>query len=158
MARVEIPANGITESATISIEQLENTIDSNAAMGIKYIYAVHATHVESGRSLNYDQINQIAITLSFDLSLIRPGDLENSQYHVYRADTLEKMNSHQTERISNIRQSDYLGDGKMGSVTVWVDRLSFFAIGKPPDIAVQQFEESQLIDEGGGDCFIGVLR
>ena len=155
-AKVEIPVNGITETATITIEQIEKASECNATTGTQYIYAVHATSVNTGNSLNDDQINQIAITLPFDLRTVHPGDIENGIYNIYQADTLEKLENHETEMIVNIRQSDYIGNGKVGSVTVLVDKLSFFSIGIPPERV--SGVESTVKDEGGGDCFIGILQ
>jgi len=156
-AKVEIPANGITESATITIEQIEKASECNATTGTQFIYGIHATSINTGHSLTKDQMNQIAITLPFNLRTIHPGDIENGAYHVYRADTLEMMENHETEVIYNIKQSDYLGDGKIGSVTVLVDKLSYFAIGIPPEIKASSEVQSLKNDEGG-DCFIGILH
>jgi len=154
VAEVEIPVNGITETATITIEQIEKSFECNATTGSQYIYAVHATSVNSGHSLTDDQINEVAVTIPFNLRTIYPGDIENSVFNVYRADSLEKLENHQTELISNIRQSDYLGNGKIGTVTVLVDKISYFAIGIPNIVAVRK----TVKDDGGGDCFIGILH
>jgi hypothetical protein len=155
MAKVEIPVNGLSETATITIEQIEKAFECNATTGTQYIYAVHATSVNSGHSLTDDQINQVAVTLPFDLRTIHPGAIENGTYNVYRADSLEELKNHETELIYDIRQSDYMGTGKLGSVTVLVDDLSYFAIGVPPEkVSVSQ----SFKDEGGGDCFIGILQ
>jgi hypothetical protein len=154
-ANVEIPVNGLSETATITIEQIEKAFECNATTGTKYIYAVHAISVNSGHSLTDDQINQVAVTLPFDLRTIHPGAIENGTYNVYRADSLEELKNHETELIYDIRQSDYMGTGKLGSVTVLVDDLSYFAIGVPPEkVSVSQ----SFKDEGGGDCFIGILQ
>jgi hypothetical protein len=156
-AKVEIPVNGITETATITIEQIEKVSACNATTGTQYIYGIHATSVNTGHSLTDDQINQVAITLPFDFRTIHPGDIENDVFHVYRADTLEMLENHQTELIYNIRKSDYRGDGKVGSITVLVDQLSYFAIGIPPEVKASDNDQSLKKDEGG-DCFIGILH
>jgi hypothetical protein len=154
--KVEVPVNGITETATITIEQIEKANECNATTGTQYVYGVHATSVESAHSLSDDQINQIAITIPFDLRKIKPGEIESSVFNIYRADTLAQLENHETELINNIRQSDYLGNGKMGSVTVLVDKLSYFAIGVAPE--TKSVVDYSLKDEGGGDCFIGILH
>jgi len=153
--KVEIPVNGLAETATITIEQIEKAFECNATTGTQYIYAVHATSVTSGHSLTDDQIYQVAVTLPFDLRTIHPGKIESGDFNVYRADSLEQIKNHETELIYNIRQSDYMGNGKIGSVTVLVDELSYFTIGIPPEkvTTAQPFNE-----EGGGDCFISILQ
>jgi len=156
-AKVEIPVIGISETATFALEQIQKTSDCYAITGTQYIYAVHATSITSAKSLRDDQITQVAITIPFDLRTIQPGDIENGVFNVYRADSIEKLENHETELINSIRKSDYLGDGKIGYVTVLVDKLSYFAIGIPPESAPAT-QRTFIDDDSGGDCFIGILH
>ena len=150
---VEIPIDGITQMATITIEKITAPTGSYASIGSEYMYAVHATNAKDlyAQPLLSDEINLIAVTIPFDLKTIYPGDFENMNFYVYRADSVDDMINHQTERILAIKQSDYLGDGNIGYVTVWVDKLAVFAIGTP---APASSETTDL----GGDCFIDVLQ
>ncbi|MBF0450307.1 MAG: IPT/TIG domain-containing protein [Candidatus Magnetomorum sp.] len=156
-----VPVNGISKASTLTLEQIENSIPCNATAGSQYIYGVYATNSQTGKSISAEDINRILITLPFNLRVIQPGDLENEKWFIYHADSLEKMAAHQTEKISvsAFVQSNYLGDGKTGSISFWVDHLSVFAIGKPADIAPST--PSTVLNtsnDSGGDCFIGISQ
>jgi hypothetical protein len=156
--KVFVPVNGITTQSTITIEQIEKSTSCNATKGSKYLYVVSATNSQTGTSITSDEINRLMITLPFNLRDIQPGDLENGQWLIYAADSVEKMESHQTEIISvnNFQQSNYLGDGKMGSISFWVDHLTVFAIGKPADVVPSTPQRTVIKKDEGGDCFIGI--
>ncbi|KPA12410.1 conserved hypothetical protein, secreted [Candidatus Magnetomorum sp. HK-1] len=159
--KVTVPVNGITRTTTLTLEQIEKTTSCNATSGSDYIYAVHATSSQ-GKSLASGEINQILISLPFNLRDIQAGDLENGIWFLYRANSLEDMEAHKTELIpvTNILQSNYLGDGKIGYVTFLVDHLSVFAIGKPADIVPPTSTPSVILNDSddGGDCFISVAK
>ena len=80
-------------------------------------------------------MTRIVITLPLDLSVIKPGDLEKGAFTIYSATSLANLQSGSVQAvpISQIISTDYVGTGatagQIGSVTFWVDHLSFFGIG-----------------------------
>jgi len=166
--KVAIPVNSITRTTTIKLEQIDNSKPNNATSGSDFIYAVDATS-NQGKELTSAEINKIFITLPINLRKIQPGDIENGNWFLYCSNSLDEMEAHKTELIpvSQIIQSDYIGDGKIGSVTFWVDHLSIFAIGKPADVAPTPTPPPtpstpstvRLNDtDKGSDCFIIVSQ
>jgi hypothetical protein len=151
-ARVTVPAGGVVGDVSITIEQFENTGGSKKKH--PYVYDVIAYNNLTGEPLSADEIDYLEITLPFDLSLVKPGDLENEEWVIRHAKDLIALvaGNSSIERASNIISTDYIGDGQTGSVTFSVGHLSVFEIvGVGTESA-----GSSTASSGGWDdaCFI----
>ncbi len=148
---VDVPVGGASQSAFIIVNQFSKT-DSGAsatAGSPTYVYEVRLDSTTG--TLTSDQINRVEITLPIDLSVVSPGDLENGNFLIYKADSQTDLLDPDKRSImptSSIISTDYIGDGKIGSVTFWVDSLSVFGIGEP------EGSGPAAGGGGGGGCFI----
>jgi hypothetical protein len=122
---VLVAPGGIDEDGNFTIAQYES--DNTAVDGSGgYVYEVNTTVAK-------DKIKRLEITLPIDLSKVDPGDFENKIRVIrYAADvpTLGTNNA-KTVPVANIINTDYVGNGKIGSVTFWVDHLTVFGVGLP---------------------------
>jgi len=153
-AAVAVPAGGLTEDATIVIKSVrKEDADSTAtAASPDLVYEITAEDSATGNALTDDEIVRIVITLPIDLSVIEPGDLENGVYAVFIADDLETLEEDGGVQVptNQILSSDYVGDGKVGSVTFWLDHLSVLSVGVGRDTLTL----IDLSDESSTSCFI----
>jgi len=84
------------------------------------------------------------------LSVVNPGDFEAGIFVIYHASSRTALEAGNCVAIpvSQILISDYVGDGKVGSVTFWTSSLSVFGIGSGGG-------GTSLTGGGGsGGCFI----
>lgn len=131
---VEVPAGGVAVNAYLTITQTPKTSTTPVFTtgSPTYVYEVKVTTDQAGTTpVAAGDIKRIEITLPIDLSKIKPGEIENGTYKIYKADTLANLEAGAAYAVpaANILMTDYVGDGKIGSVTFWIDRLSFFGIG-----------------------------
>ena len=148
---VEVPAGGLvaTNGGFIAIAQTAK-IDPKSnftAASSGFVYEIKASSDLAGTTpVAAADIKRIVITLPFALGAMKPGDLEKGNYTIYTATTLKNLEAGTVTAVpaGNIINTDYLGDGKTGSVTFWVDHLSFFGIG----VGVPAQEDSK------SGCFI----
>jgi hypothetical protein len=153
---VNVPVGGAAQSAFIVVNQLAKA-DSQAedTLGSPvYVYEVRLDG--TGGPLPGDQVNRVEITLPIDLSVVGPGDLENGRFLIYKASTQADLTDPAKRSVvpaANIIRTDYVGDGIIGSVTFWVDSLSYFAIGAPEG-GDDDDDNGWPKGGGGGGCFI----
>ncbi len=135
-------------------------------------------NVPDADNLNYSEVSStllyeiitdhdypVIITLSFDLSLIDPGDFEAGKAVIYRADTIDDFTSGvnlETVNVDDIISSDYEGDGSTGLIEFYADSPSIFGIGFSDEssISVGSISTQTPSDSGGGGgggCFISTL-
>jgi hypothetical protein len=131
---VQIPVGGVGTTGFVQIAQAAKTdTSSNFTAGSKgYVYDVKVTSDLAGTApLAKDDIKKIIIKVPVDLSVVKPGDLEKGLYAIYTATNLADLEAGKGTAVpaANIISTDYVGDGVLGSVTFWVDHLSFFGIG-----------------------------
>lgn len=130
---VEIPAGGVAANGFVAISQVSKTGPASnftaASPGVVYEIKVNSVGVPT--PLDNKDINRIVITLPFALGVMKPGDLEKGVYTIYTATTLANLQAGVVAAVpvANIISADYVGDGNLGSVTFWVNHLSFFGIG-----------------------------
>lgn len=148
-AVVTVPAGGLARNALIIINQTSKTVSDSkftvASPG--YVYEVKAQDAAAGTALAAADIKRIVIAIPLDITVVKPGDLEKGLYSVYTAATLADLEAGKITivPIANILSTDYVGDGRRGSVTFWVDHLSFFAVGAGG---------APGTDSGSSSCFI----
>jgi hypothetical protein len=127
---VQVPAGGFDADANIAIAEKPF---SNATPGSPKVYEITATPVAPGSTLG---IARVEITIPVDLSVVKPGELEKGVYTIYHAKTAADLAAGKgvPVPVGNIISTDYLGTGAnvgtVGSVTFWVEGLSFFGIAK----------------------------
>jgi hypothetical protein len=156
---VVVPVGGASKPATFVIKQLPKTIQTSDTEGSPaYVYEVTALDSATAAPLTAAEINSIVITLPIDLSIVQPGDLENGRYVIYQALDQPALEDGAGTSIpaSQIISTDYVGDGKVGSVRFRVDHLTAFAIGSSAAAVTPPTESGG--GGGGGGCFISTLR
>jgi hypothetical protein len=131
---VQIPAGGVGATGFVQIVQAAKTDTSSkfTAGSKSYVYDVKVTSNLAGTTpLAKDDIKKIIIKVPIDLSVVKPGDLEKGVFTIYTAANQADLEAGKGSAVpmGNIISTDYVGDGKLGSVTFWVDHLSFFGIG-----------------------------
>jgi hypothetical protein len=133
---VEIPAGGVVGNAFINIPpptaKISTTSLYTSASPGGIVFQVTLTTDQAGTTpVAAGDIKRIEITLPIDLAVLKPGDLEKGIFKIYKAATLANLEAGAIYAVpaENILMTDYVGDGKIGSVTFWIDRLSFFGIG-----------------------------
>jgi hypothetical protein len=151
MASVQVPAGGLTADGYIRIvqENKDLTTSNYTAASPTYVYDVKIyTDAAFTTPMPEGNIKRVVITVPLDLGKVKPGDLESGAFRIYSAPTkaLLEAGSGTAVPISNIISTDYVGNGMIGSVTFWVDHLSFFGIGGGSGIGGG--------DDGGSGCFI----
>ena len=153
-AMVEVPAGGVTkENVTIEMKQVPRgeVTTSNSGSPL-YVYEITAIDNTTGEALSDDEIKRIEITLPIDLTEINPDDIENGIFTIYQADSrleLGQAGGGTPVPVDRIIDTDYVGDGQVGSVLFWVDHLSVFGIGGP--ISIKLVDQS---DDSAGGCFV----
>jgi len=152
-AEVEVPAGGVATESTIVVEQYlmhDGFFLMADKVSSSYAYDVTAMNFETGAVLSEDEINYVEITLPIDLRVVKPGDFENGTWVIRHAHDLAALEAGDftVEPFDHIISTDYVGDGRTGSITFYVTSLSIF------DLASSQEAE------GGGSvgdvlgCFI----
>lgn len=150
---VVVPTGGVTTDGYIYI-QPEN---KGAASGFTsasptYVYDVKI-YTDLGMTLLMPAANikRVVITLPLDLSVVRPGNMESGAFRIYTAATkaLLEAGSAEAVPVANIISTDYVGNGAIGSVTFWVNHLSFFGIGAGTGTGA-----GAAGDSSGSGCFI----
>jgi adhesin/invasin len=130
---VEVPAGGVTTNGYIIITPVpKDDTTANATSASLTIYDIKVTSDQAGTTpLVKEDIKRIVITLPIDLTVLKPGDLEKGVFAIYTATSRADLEAGKGAAVpvSQIIVSDYIGDGKLGSVTFWVSHLSFFGIG-----------------------------
>jgi hypothetical protein len=162
LACVEIENGGINKKTLFFIRQIPKTIDPNKWTGgsVDYLYQIAAYDAETGALLSNDDINEMIVTLPFDVSVIKPSEFATGgDYCIYYANSAAALESGSGTAlpVSQIISVDYLGDGVMGSVTFMIDRAAFFAIGERPGAVVVPEPEPTgggHHHDGGWWCFI----
>ena len=127
-ASVNVPAGGVTGDISIAIEQFE--MNGGTQNSHRYVYYITAYNSTTGEPLSDAEINYLEITLPLDLTLVKPGDLENGIVVIYHAEDYFALeaNGGTAVPITDILSTDYIGDGRIGSVTFSVDHLSVFEV------------------------------
>ena len=127
---VMVPAGGFDKDANITIAE---SATSAATPGSPKVYEVTATATAGTLT-----IKRLEITIPVDLSVVKPGDLESGKYMIYYASTAADLAARKGLPVPTaniLAPVDYDGTGtggvpgQIGSVTFWVDHLSFFGIG-----------------------------
>jgi len=129
---VEVPAGGVATNGYIVITPFAK-VDTTARATLASPTYVHDVKVTDalGQPLAAADIKRIVITLPLDLTVLKPGDLEKGVFMIYSAASRDDLEAGKGTAVppSNIIATDYIGDGKLGSVTFFVNHLSFFGIG-----------------------------
>jgi hypothetical protein len=133
-ASVEVPVGGVAANSYVFIVPTakSSTTSSFTAASKAVVYNVKVTSDAAGNtSLAAADIKRVIIALPLDLSVVKPGDMEKGVFVIYTAATeaLLEAGSVTTVPVANIMTTDYIGNGQFGTVTFWVDHLSFFGIG-----------------------------
>jgi len=137
-ASVTVAAGGLTVDGFIIINQTAKTSTTSGFTSGSpgYVYEVKATSDAAGTTnLAAANIKRLVITIPLDLSKVKPGDMEKGVYVIYSATSLANLQNGVVTPVpvANIIGTDYIGTGAtagtIGSVTFWVDHLSFFGIG-----------------------------
>ncbi len=131
---VKIPAGGLAVDGFIAIAQTAKSAPASpfTAGSADFVYQVKLTTDQAGNTpVSAADIKRIFIRLPINLAVVKPGDLEKGTYKIYKATSLANLEAGNVIEIpaANIIQTDYVGNGQIGSVTFWTDRLSFFAVG-----------------------------
>ena len=158
-ATVVVPVGGVSKPATFVIKQVPKTVQTSDTEGSPtYVYEVTALDSATGAPLAATDINSIVITLPIDLNTVQPGDLENGVYVIYQAPDPAALEDGVGTSIpaSQIISTDYVGDGKVGSVRFQVDHLTTFAVGSSTAAVTPPTGGGG--GGGGGGCFISTLR
>lgn len=129
---VEVPAGGVATNGYITITPFAK-VDTTAKATLAsptYVYDVKVNDA-GGQPLAAADIKRIVITLPLNLAALKPGDLEKGVFMIYTASSRDDLEAGKGTAVSpaNIITTDYVGDGKLGSVTFFVNHLSFFGIG-----------------------------
>ena len=96
---------------------------------------------------------RIKVTIPVDLAELSPGDLEKGTYVIRHAPTRDELLEGGTVvKPSDIYSVDYVGDGKFGSATFFVDSLSVFGVGGPPP--PEEKKEEVVYEHDDDFCFI----
>ena len=146
VGNVLVPAGGLTKDATFVILSSAVTANSFTKASPGYVYDIKAQD-SSNADLSAADIKRIIITLPIDITVVKPGDLENNLYSIYYAKTVADMVAGKVTAVpfGNIISTDYVGtDGKVGSVTFFVDHLTVFGVGVGAGIE----------DDSDSRCFI----
>jgi len=146
VGNVLVPAGGLTKDATFVILSSAVTANSFTKASPGYVYDIKAQD-SSNADLSAADIKRIIITLPIDITVVKPGDLENNLYSIYYAKTVADMIAGKVTAVpvGNIISTDYMGaDGKVGSVTFFVDHLTVFGVGVG----------SGIEDDSDSRCFI----
>ncbi len=129
---VEVPAGGLTKDAVIVISQTAKVTAASkfTAASPSFVYEIKAQDTANANLAAAD-IKLILITLPFNLTTVKPGDLEANRFTIFTAATLADLEAGKVTAVpaANIISTDYVGDGTLGSVTFFVDHLSFFGVG-----------------------------
>jgi len=127
-ASVKVPAGGVVGDISIAIEQFE--ISGGSQNTHRYVYDITAYDAITGEPLSDAEIDYLEITLPLDLTVVNPGDLENGIVIIYHAADYFALEANGGTPVPNsdIISTDYIGDGRIGSVTFSVGHLSVFAI------------------------------
>ena len=129
---VRVAAGGLAVNGFIIITQAAKASTAVLPGSPAYVYDVKATSNAAGTTpLAAADIKRIIITLPVDLGVVAPGDMEKGSYVIYTAATkaLLEAGSGSAVPLANIISVDYIGNGAIGSVTFWVDHLTWFGIG-----------------------------
>jgi hypothetical protein len=117
---VQVPAGGVTTSGYIFIDQVlksPGTSSSFTSASPTYIYEVKVTSDAAFTTpLPAADIKRIVITLPLDLSVVKPGDMENGVFRIYSATTKALLEAGSVEAVpvANIISADYVGNGTIG--------------------------------------------
>jgi hypothetical protein len=160
IASIEINNGGIHKKTLFFIRQIPKTVNPNKwTSGSDYLYQIAAYDAVTGALLDNSDINEMIVTLPFDVSLITPSELStaNGKYCIYYANSAAALEAGNGTAlpIGQIIAVDYLGDGTFGSVTFRIDRAAFFAIGERPGVVPEPEPTGGHHHHGGGWwCFI----
>jgi hypothetical protein len=157
IAKVAIPSGGVAVAeATVVIEQLQRQDSSG-----RQVYAYEITARDGDRELADTEIDYIEITLPLDLTVVKPGDLESGRAFIRHSHDLTALleNNGPPVPVAHILSTDYVSDGKTGSVTFHVESLSAFEVALDNGgVAVVPPGNSPAPAAGGGGggggCFI----
>jgi len=149
---VEVPTGGVTTNAVVMISQIQkgSTTATTTTGSPTYVYDVSIVDPTTGNPVSAANIKRVIIKIPFDLSVVNPGDFEAGKFVIYHAASralLEAGNATAVP-VSDIISTDYVGDGKVGSVTFSVSSLSVFGIGGSSGGGITS------VTGGGGGCFI----
>ena len=149
---VEVPTGGVTTNAVVMISQIQkgSTTATTTTGSPTYVYDVSIVDPTTGNPVSAANIKRVIIKIPFDLSVVNPGDFEAGKFVIYHAAdraALEAGNATAVP-VSDIISTDYVGDGKVGSVTFSVSSLSVFGIGGSSGGGITS------VTGGGGGCFI----
>jgi hypothetical protein len=154
---VDVPTGGVTTTAVIMISQVEksSTTASTTVGSPTYVYDVKVVDPTTGNPVDASNIKRVIIKIPFDLSVVNPGDFEAGKFVIYHAASraLLEAGSATAVPVSDIISTDYIGDGKVGSVTFSVSSLSVFGIGAGGGGGGGGGGISSVTG-GGGGCFI----
>lgn len=133
-ATVTVPAGGLAQDTAVIViapaakDPAKESIYTEGSPD--YVYEVKI-QTAAGADLAAADIKRLVITLPIDLLVLKPGDLEKGVYSIYTAKTQADLEAGKGTAVpaANIIAVDYVGNGLVGSVTFWVDHLSFFGIG-----------------------------
>jgi hypothetical protein len=148
---VDVPSNGVTVNGYILITQAAKNSATAMPGSPTYVYDVKVTSDTAGTTpVAATNIKKIVITLPLDLGVVKPGDLESGAYVIYSASTQALLEAGSVEAVpvANIISVNYMGD--IGSVTFWVDHLTWFGIG----IGAGSGSGGAGLEEEGSGCFI----
>lgn len=128
-----IPVGGVTVDAYWQFGSTNKNVASNFTIGSPlYVWKLDLfADAAQLTPLTAAQIKRVVITLPIDLSVVKPVDLEKGVYVIYRAATIAILEAGGGTAVpaANIISADYVGDGQIGSVTFWVEGLSWFGVG-----------------------------
>lgn len=147
VGNVLVPAGGLAKDAMIIVVSNAVAANSFTKASPGYVYDIKARD-SSNADLPAADIKRIIITLPIDITVVKPGDLESNRYSIYYAKTVADMIAGKVTAVpvGNIISTDYVGaDGKVGSVTFFVDHLTVFGVGVGSGV-----EE----DDSDSRCFI----
>jgi hypothetical protein len=152
-ASASVPPGGIDGDIYLTIEQYVST--GSDARKHPYVYDITAYDNLTDTVVSASAIHYLEVTLPIDLSMISPGDLENEKWVIHHAKDIIAMNAGDSRIESNsvIISTDYVGDGKYGSVTFLTSSLSAFGIALA-DGGSTIGSGSSSSGAGGGGCFI----
>ena len=160
--KVAVPVGGLSRDAVIVISQVPigDALTPETQASPSYIYEVMALDHGTWEILAEELINRVKITLPIDLAVVGPGQLESGAFSIFKADSLPAIEAGAGYAVppANIIRTDYIGDGRIGSVTFWVENLSVFSVGTPDTGAEEPSGGDNPAQPGssggGGGCFI----
>ena len=169
--KVEVPTGGVAgfPAFTIEIKQIpiEETTEANEG-SLGYVYEITVLSPQTilddddiiiadvGEAMPNANIKRLLITLPIDLSVVNQNDMEDGIYVIYRADSrlsLDQPGEATPVPVGQILDTDYTGDGLVGSVTFWTDALSVFGIGRVRTELAVQSEQDTLPPS----CFVNMI-